>query len=631
MFKAIKSLFTKSIYGLYSSTDRLSASSSWSKGRSLSLYEKSLYANKAIQKRAEKVGQIKFVLKDLKGNDIENEWTTLLDKPNSHMTGDQFWRTAQKYYDIVGFACIVMDFGENQVFRKDKVPNNLYILRSDLVEVVYTADRSAIKEFNYTPDNGTPITYQAEDVIYLYNPDPRNHLIGESLLSSAVRAIDTEVQISEYHANILRNGGKLETIFKIKNPLATDQVDKLKEQYRDKYAEAKKAGEPLFLGGDIDIEKTAMSPSELAYLDTKISTLDDIAIATGVPKSILGVTSGETFSNADASIRIFLRETIKPLLDNLVNVLDWRLIPEKYSLSYIDPTPEDQDQKMQLLKTASDVNALTINEKRQMLGFDPIKGGDEVLVPFNLTSMNTPKDAPTKQKKSNAKFVHPLSDLETRDMYRKIVDVRLTRKQRKMLQATESFFKGQQSRVIQSLGGEKSLFGEVFNSALEISIAKDTLLPVIRDIFKESGQDTMDTFELGKFSYTDVMETSIQLRADMFSESIIATTTDQLQRIFADNADKTRQELVKDIKDLYTNISDGRAQVIARTEVHNAVQDANLFAYKQAGLPIKIWVTVGDARVREEHQALDGEEKPIDMPFSNGLQYPSEPNCRCSI
>lgn len=45
----------------------------------------------------------------------------------------------------------------------------------------------------------------------------------------------------------------------------------------------------------------------------------------------------------------------------------------------------------------------------------------------------------------------------------------------------------------------------------------------------------------------------------------------------------------------------------------------------------KRWVTVGDDRVREEHQAMNGEEVPFGNTYSNGEDVPGESayNCRC--
>lgn len=46
---------------------------------------------------------------------------------------------------------------------------------------------------------------------------------------------------------------------------------------------------------------------------------------------------------------------------------------------------------------------------------------------------------------------------------------------------------------------------------------------------------------------------------------------------------------------------------------------------------VRVWVTVGDDRVRPEHQAMNGQETAFDEPYSNGETVPGEStyNCRC--
>lgn len=53
----------------------------------------------------------------------------------------------------------------------------------------------------------------------------------------------------------------------------------------------------------------------------------------------------------------------------------------------------------------------------------------------------------------------------------------------------------------------------------------------------------------------------------------------------------------------------------------------------------KVWIATLDKRTRESHRELDGEERELDEPFSNGLMYPGDPtgdaeevyNCRCTM
>ncbi len=79
-----------------------------------------------------------------------------------------------------------------------------------------------------------------------------------------------------------------------------------------------------------------------------------------------------------------------------------------------------------------------------------------------------------------------------------------------------------------------------------------------------------------------------------------------------------------------------RARLIARTEstrASNGAPTESLKSYsKESGRRYtKTWATAGDARVRDEHQAMENETVDLDEKFSNGLDAPSEPNCRCAI
>lgn len=76
----------------------------------------------------------------------------------------------------------------------------------------------------------------------------------------------------------------------------------------------------------------------------------------------------------------------------------------------------------------------------------------------------------------------------------------------------------------------------------------------------------------------------------------------------------------------------------ARTAVNGAENAGRLDAMLALG-GSKRWVAVMDSRTRASHADLNGEVRPVDEPFSNGLMYPSDPsgppeevyNCRCSI
>lgn len=86
-----------------------------------------------------------------------------------------------------------------------------------------------------------------------------------------------------------------------------------------------------------------------------------------------------------------------------------------------------------------------------------------------------------------------------------------------------------------------------------------------------------------------------------------------------------------------------RAEVIARTETHNAANVAAHEAVASTGLPIvKEWVAAVDGRERETHAAADGQTVALHEAFNVGgvtLMYPGDANgpaeevinCRCAV
>jgi SPP1 gp7 family putative phage head morphogenesis protein len=86
-------------------------------------------------------------------------------------------------------------------------------------------------------------------------------------------------------------------------------------------------------------------------------------------------------------------------------------------------------------------------------------------------------------------------------------------------------------------------------------------------------------------------------------------------------------ELAKDIEKRF-NYGEDRAKLIARDQVGKLYGQVNAERQRSLGIGKFIWHTVHDDRVREEHEALDGQTFSYDDLPSEGL--PGEAiNCRC--
>ena len=632
----------------------LPASTRWSSSDYLKALDISLYTDRALSKRAEKVGEVEWIVHDKAGEPIlGHKVLDVLNYPNDYFSGPQFWGLYQKYYDVLGVAYIVKDIGR-ELFESSKI-QKLHLLRPDMVKPIYSKDNSYIDHYEYRTNSGT-IRYESEQVVMIFNPDPSNPLQGRSLLKSGIQTIQTEVQISAYHARVLENGGKVEGVFKFKTPrLGQEQLQQLKDDYAKEYADARKAGTPLFLGGDSDYLRTGLTPDELSYLEAKKMTLEDIIIMTGVPKPILGSLDDVQFSNSDAAIRIFLRETIKPLLNNLATALDRTLVGDGETLTFVDPTPENIEEELKITESGIKNYFMTINEARVRHGYDELPDGDVIMIPFNLLPLGTEAKAKAddiKVIKSTKEIEHPLRDEAVRKKYGEARSKKEDGQITGFNKVVETYFTEQRDRLVDQIKSRKSfkvkgLLDETFSIELEAKLAKVSFMPLLTQLLAEAGADAMElagsSFD---FNVTSDIRSWMEKQADETSEVINVTThkklTSEFEASFA--AGETRDDLIKRITTAYDGISKGRAASIARTEVHGVNQYATIEGYRQANMPIKIWVSVIDSETRgmdimdeADHVSLDGEEVPLDMPFSNGLMYPGDKrggpaeyiNCRC--
>ncbi len=75
-------------------------------------------------------------------------------------------------------------------------------------------------------------------------------------------------------------------------------------------------------------------------------------------------------------------------------------------------------------------------------------------------------------------------------------------------------------------------------------------------------------------------------------------------------------------------VGEDRAALIARDQIGKAYSDVNAQRQQDLGITHFIWRTAGDERVRDEHEALDGEEFAYDDPPDEGLPGDAV-NCRC--
>lgn len=150
---------------------------------------------------------------------------------------------------------------------------------------------------------------------------------------------------------------------------------------------------------------------------------------------------------------------------------------------------------------------------------------------------------------------------------------------------------------------------------------------------------------LGKAAETVFVDAAVRWLKQNGAERVAGITNTSREQIrnqirIGVQKGETRTQIAQRISYHRRSITPGRAQVIARTEVHGAANYGSLIAAAEERVPmVKIWHAMGGAR--PTHAAASGQVRELSEPFQVGgalLDHPgaSGPaaetvNCRCSL
>ena len=132
-------------------------------------------------------------------------------------------------------------------------------------------------------------------------------------------------------------------------------------------------------------QEMSINPKDMEFLEGKHSAAREIALAFGVPPMLLGIPGDATYSNmAEARLALYT-DTVLPLLQLIIGGLNRWLTPlygeglylwyDEEMIPALEPLRKDKSERINA------AGYLTVNEKREAMGYDTIDGGDVVLVP----------------------------------------------------------------------------------------------------------------------------------------------------------------------------------------------------------------------------------------------------------
>lgn len=343
-------------------------------------YRRNVVAYQAINKIADAVASVKWTAWRGEQELAEHPVLDLLANPNPLQSGPQYMRAK------VGFLMIAGNAYEERVVVGGQA-RELYQLRPDRMKIVPGANgfpREYIykvggKEVSFPVDDGLQV-----DVRHLRMFNPLDDWYGMSPIEAGSYAIDQHNLSMTWMQSLLQNSARPSGALVIgqDRDLNDEQFERLKTQMEDQYQGAKNGGRPLLLEGGLDWRQMGLSPADMGIIETKYSSARDVCLALGVPPQLLGIPGDNTYSNYQEARLAFWEDTVMPLLDMIAE--DWNAWLGEPAGIYLKPDldqiPAIADKRNTLWEMADRATDLTINERRALKGYEPIQGGDVLLV-----------------------------------------------------------------------------------------------------------------------------------------------------------------------------------------------------------------------------------------------------------
>jgi HK97 family phage portal protein len=348
-------------------------------------YERNIVAYRCIALIAESAASVPWLLYD-GDREVESHWLLdILRRPNPSQ-------------DWVGFAEALYSYdllAGNQYTEANFVgrTGELYTLRPDRMKVLPGAD-GLPSGYRYEA-GGRKVEWRADEwmgrspILHVKRFSPLNDWYGQSPLAAAGYSVDQHNAASRWNLALLQNGMRPSGALQYEpkegpGELPDDQFRRLKAEL-DSQGPGK-AGRPMLLDGGLKWVQTMLSQRDSDWLGAIDKTASQIAQAYNVPEQLVGVPGQQTYNNYREARLALYEDAVLPLVNSYVRAFtEWLAVPllgSRWRFSYNDDDiPALAPRKEQQFDRLNGASFLTTNEKRAALGYEPVPGGDELMVP----------------------------------------------------------------------------------------------------------------------------------------------------------------------------------------------------------------------------------------------------------
>ena len=517
----------------------------------------------------------------------------------------------------------------------------------------------------------------ASDFIYFHGYAPDSPRTGCSPVESLRQTMLEQIEAGRYRSQIWKRGGRVGMyVTRPKDVRAWDNAtaQKWAAQFRDAFtgdAGRESGGVPVLEDG-MDIKTIQLNAKEAQWAEAVTLARSDVAAAYHVNPALIWHDQAQTYASAKDNARSLYAEALGPWLTMIAQRFNAFLLPaigadpfEYVEFDIRRKLEGSFEERAAVLQSSVGGPWMTRNEARAMNNLPAIDGGDELIVPLNViegglaSPRDTAKDADVECKdfpvcdhwKSCDAWEHTVAEyddgglaeklmgeLETADAEIEVKGSPATETEEAFQDVYRAFFERQSRSVLSKISKKDADASDWYDMARWCAELADDLEPLAseatadkaREIFRALGIDP-DLYSVpltAKF-----IRKMCETRAAAANESMYQALLQDIQ------SEEPNPKAVFESEG--TTLSERCGRAIAAAAMGFAMTEGiqqGINAGASPRMVTKTW-RVNSAHPRSTHAALNGETVEWDQPFSNGADWPQDPdlpaaeavNCLCTV
>ncbi|WP_037686967.1 phage portal protein [Streptomyces aureocirculatus] len=494
--------------------------------------------------------------------------------------------------------------------------------------------------------------FQPDEVIHIHGYSPTDLTYGESPIEALRDLILESSEAAKQRAAMWKGGARMTGVL-VRPSDAPDWNDREKKRFREMWRAfssggGSEGGTPILEDG-MDYKAVGFDPKQAQYVEARKLSREEVSAVYFIPPPLIGILDHATYSNIKEQHSHLYQDTLGPWMVMIQQEIAAQILPDLpdnkdvyCEFNIAEKMRGDFESQAAAASTATGGPWMTRNEQRARFNLPRVEGGDELIVPMNVTEggLASPRDtAPEPGETSPKARGLPRSKASGRPS-----SIGSFTSERDALEMSLTLFTKRQSDALLAAAGAKAdgdAEGMPDLIALWAAGSEDRLAQ-LQALLAHHG------YRLAQVGAWEVLDVHNPEAENWSAEVMLAWILAAAETHAAQHEEAGREA----VAEVQQEGGDGWREALqsaavawgtaAAARAVTASTELRSFGGHDAagasGLTRKIWRT-GGTNPRASHKAQDGEAVALDDVFSNGLRWPGDGqgetkelvNCNCTL